>query len=698
MQRVGLLCGIGVFACALLVLAIFLQLLSAGVPIPAQDSSPTFQSKSHEVILDLIVRNKHGETVRDLKRSDVQIYEDGRPQEITSLRMIDGGQQQSDSARGLFGNEKPSVLGSNIETRLVSLVFDRLTGAEQHSARLAINDLLSSAIPRSTYIAVFVLDRSLYLLQAFTNDPELVRNAAIRATSGLPSQYVHDSEQNLIRLEELYLKNDVIGLDPMDAVMIRTLRDQVRNERYQQGRVQLDALLSLVRYQHLLPGRKAIVYFSQGLVVPSETREPFENLIGAANHARVSFYAVDVRGLEGIPTAAPANSLINNLEAGGVSRAEWQPETLRSDANSTRMALDELAVKTGGFLSATNDIREPLRRVWDDLHTYYEATYRPTWSEYDGQFHKITVHLLRRGLTVQSRDGYYALPDFGGRTLLPYESELLRALSWRPLPASLTARSAVTCYRAGKTDRCVLTFSVPLSKLKSTHSNTLAGTRQLAFLALIRNARNEVVDVLSRNLMVEAPAESEADKNKGKMPLGNFTRIERLDLAPGRYTAEIAIQDRQSLALSAKRISLYVPEFQDLAVSEVIRVRSLSSIQGMRDETDPLEFDSDRVTPDLSDTFKQQPGASAALYLIVYPAAASTARIEMAAKIVGEHGPVIQAVPAVFAASRHKANAVSYVLSIPVEHLEPGDYIFEATIRQAEKSIQRLYAFKVVGN
>jgi VWFA-related protein len=679
-------------------IAALLCLVSAGVAIQAQDSNPTFQSKSREVILDLIVRNKHGETIRDLKRSDVHVYEDGQPQEITSLRMIDRSHQQNNSMSALLGNEKRSVPASSSETRLVSLVFDRLTGAEQRSARLAINDLLSSPIPRSTYVAVFVLDRSLYLLQAFTNDPKLVRSAAIRATSGLPSQYVHDSEQNLIRLEGLYLKHDVVGLDPMEIVMIRTLRDQVRDARYQQGRAQLDALLSLVRYQHLLPGRKAIVYFSQGLVVPSETREPLENLIGAANREKVSFYAVDVRGLEGTPTAAPGNALVNALQADGVSRAEWQPETLRSDANSTRMALDELAVKTGGFLSATNDIREPLRRVWDDLHTYYEATYSPAWSEYDGQFHKITVHLLRRGLTVQSRDGYYALPDFGGRTLLPYESELLRALSSRPLPASLTARSAVVCYRAGKTDRCVLTLSVPLSKLKTAHSSTSTSTRQLAFIALIRNARNEVVDVLSRNLMVEAPAEKEADKNKDKTPLGNFTRIEKLDLTPGRYTVEIALQDRQSLALSAKRISLYVPEFQDLAASEVIRVRSLAPIEGTRDETDPLEFDSGRVTPDLSSTFKQQPGATAALYFIVYPAADSTEKVELATKIVGERGSVAQGVPAVFAASGHKADAVPFVLSIPVEHLEPGDYIFEATLRQAEKSVQRLYAFKVVGN
>ncbi len=666
-------------------------LVATGRLFGFQAAVPNFQSKSQEVILDLVVRNKHGDAVRDLNQSDIQIYEDGRLQEIKSINLIDPSRPHDDSVPALLGDGKAPVRRNGVgEMRFVSLIFDRLTGSAQRNALAAINELLTSALPRDTYVAVLVLDRNLYLLQPFTNDSKRVQEAALRAISGLPSQYVRDSERNLTQLEELYLKNDVIGLSQMDLVLLRTLRDSVRDTRSEQGRAQLGALLSLVRYQSSLAGRKAVVYFSQGLVIPPAMRELFDSLTVAANRGRVSFYTLDTRGLDGTPTAAPRNRLAQALESGTIHQGEWQPESLHSELDSTRMALDELAANTGGFLSATNDVRAPLHRVWDDLHTYYEVTYRPAWSEYDGRFHKITVHLVRRGLAVLSRDGYYALPDLGGRTMLPYESELLGLLSARPLPASLASSSAVVCYRLGKMDRCVLTLSVPLKDLKPSAAD--AGARRLAFLALVRNASGEVVDVLSRDLLVGMPA----DRQKSKPTMGTFTRVERFDLAPGRYTVEIAIQDRESMVVSAKNTSLYVREFQPLDASEIVGIRNLLPREGARTAADPLEFGELYVTPDPSSTFEKRQDATPKLYFIAYPAADSTAKVELLAKIIGTSAESAPEPAPAISAGESSAGAIPCLISIPVQSLDPGDYVLEVTLMQGDKSIQRVIAFKVL--
>ena len=666
-------------------------LLTPGRLLAFQATTPSFQARSQEVILDLVIRNKHGEAVRDLHRSDVEIYDDGRIQEIVSLSLVDSSQPHAGSTPAFLSDVKVPVSRNGVsEMRFVSLVFDRLAGAAQRNARVAINELLSSALPQDTYVAVFVLDRSLLLLQTFTNDSTLVHNAALRALSGLPAQYAGESARNLAQREELYLKSNAVGLDPADVVLLRILRDATRDERYEQGRSQISALMSLVRYQHSLSGRKAVVYLSQGLVIPPSMRETFGSLITTSNHGKVSFYALDTRGLEGAATAAPGNQLAQVLEAGTLPQGEWQPETLQSDVNSTRMALNELAVKTGGFLSATNDVRAPLHRIWDDLHAYYEVTYRPSWTEYDGRFHKITVRVLRKGLSVSSRDGYYALPDFGGRAMLPYESELLRTLNARPLPADLPTSSIVVCYRMGKTDRCVLSLSIPLKALTPPSSETGAA-RRLAFLALVRNSSGEVVDVLSRDLRITMPT----DKQKTKAIVGSFTRVERFDLVPGRYTVEIVIQDRESLAISGKRVSFYAPEFQGLDASEMVGIRSLLPLEGTRIEDDPLEFGAMYITPNPSSTFENRRDSNAKVYFVVYPVTNSTARVDVQVKIIGTNGVVIPAHILSSDAGTSSAEALPYLLSIPVQDLDSGDYLLETTIRQGEKALERIYPFKI---
>ncbi len=80
----------------------------------------------------------------------------------------------------------------------------------------------------------------------------------------------------------------------------------------------------------------------------------------------------------------------------------------------------QLAIGTGGFaVDNSNDLRSPLRRVMEDVGSHYEVTYTPDSNNLDGHFRKLTVRLTRPNLTVQSRNGYYALPSIKGEPLAP---------------------------------------------------------------------------------------------------------------------------------------------------------------------------------------------------------------------------------------------------------------------------------------
>jgi hypothetical protein len=58
-----------------------------------EDSGVTLRSNSHEVLLDMVVRDKHEKLVRDLKPEDVEVYENGVRQQIKSFRLISGKDQ-----------------------------------------------------------------------------------------------------------------------------------------------------------------------------------------------------------------------------------------------------------------------------------------------------------------------------------------------------------------------------------------------------------------------------------------------------------------------------------------------------------------------------------------------------------------------------------------------------------------------------
>ena len=93
--------------------------------------------------------------------------------------------------------------------------------------------------------------------------------------------------------------------------------------------------------------------------------------------------------------------------------------------------LRDLAESTGGFLIGdSNDLRQPLRRVNEEISSYYELSYNPDIENYDGSFRKLAVAANRKDLVIHSRTGYFALPpEARAAGLAPFELPLLKTLS-----------------------------------------------------------------------------------------------------------------------------------------------------------------------------------------------------------------------------------------------------------------------------
>jgi VWFA-related protein len=106
-------------------------------------------------------------------------------------------------------------------------------------------------------------------------------------------------------------------------------------------------------------------------------------ILKEATRANVAFYPIDPAGLRA---------------GSGMSGA---PESLR-----------RMATATGGMaIVDTNDLDGRIRRIIDDVSSYYLLGYTPTNTRHDGTFRSIAVRVKRPGVSVRARSGYQALTE-----------------------------------------------------------------------------------------------------------------------------------------------------------------------------------------------------------------------------------------------------------------------------------------------
>jgi hypothetical protein len=121
----------------------------------------------------------------------------------------------------------------------------------------------------------------------------------------------------------------------------------------------------------------------------------FHDMLNDANRANVSFYPLDPRGLVVFDTSLQEGSIDLQVDA---ARLRSRLDSLQTMAGAT----DGLAIVN------SNDIDRGLRRVVDDLTSYYLLGYYSTNAKLDGRFRSIKVRIKRPGVDVRARRGYRA--------------------------------------------------------------------------------------------------------------------------------------------------------------------------------------------------------------------------------------------------------------------------------------------------
>jgi VWFA-related protein len=699
----------------------------AGTPAVAQTAGVT----AARVAVDLVVRDKKGRLVRDLRASDLEVLEDGAPQEILSVRLVDtiGGARTVPDGRPAAPAAAPAAPPTEDHPLYLAFLFDRLSPQARRTAHDAAIEWLEGAAPPTRQVGVFRVDQRLETLASFTADPAAAREAVGLILRSTPTQFHSASDRERLRAlrQSLLAVSDPdrqsvqaggspaavpgpLGAESSGLEVARSM-DALRGarpeglgphssawgllrvemgmleaaealERDQQGLATLNAILALVNGLKTAPGRKAIVFFSEGLVLPPRVTGTLRTIVAEANRGGVTFYAADAAGLRTVSSASETRrdlaSIAQVLEnpdsakPGELMKAiERNEDILRSDPTS---GLSTLARETGGFLvTDTNSIARSLQVAEEDLASYYLLEYAPANELWDGRFRRIEVKVGRPGVHVQARQGYFAVRTAMPTPLLDYESPVLAALEMAPRANDLAFRTAVVQMPDQADESAVpvlveVAGDVPTLDLDAKEKRY---RQDFTVLVLVRDEGGRVVRKLSRRFATAGPLEKADEARRGRILV-----LRETWLPPGRYTVETAVQDAASGRLGVQRTPLEIP-----AAAEQFRVGSLVLVghAAPRGEDAPesaaLVAQGMQLFPSAAATVSASGGRPLPFFLVASPAPGRNA---LRAGIELRQGET-----AVFSAPADFVPAVGRTTllgGVPLEGIPPGAYELRVTV------------------
>jgi VWFA-related protein len=699
-------------------------------PLPRADK--TLTEGVTAVLVDVVVRDRRGQPVRDLALSDFQVTEDGVLQTIGSFTSVISGAASAPAtppaaAAGAAGPPVPAAGSSppvDSGPAVTALVFDRLTPEARRLAVQAAQAYLGTKEEAPTYIGIFGIDLALTPYAPFTRNGRVLRQAlsgmAGRASASFNSQEQRQQKTSADQLAASATQaaagaaaaggpaaSAAMGTAPAAAQLAQMQSNMIQDfdlmERDQQGYSTTNGLFAIINTLRRLPGRKSLVLFSEGLSIPPAVLRLFQGVIDAANRANVSIYTMDAAGLRAESAQAQIRDQVNQAAGGGTgilgSSGGGEPLTkalemnegvLRQDPHN---ALGELAQETGGLLfENTNNLRQGFDRIESDLRNYYLLGYTPANESYDGRFRTIEVKVKRPGVTVAARKGYYAVRDTGGMPVNPWEAPALGALERKPVPNAFPVRAGALLFperdRLGLVPIVVDLKTAPLTFEPSADGKTY--TSDFAVLVRFLDGQNQVTRKVSQHYEIKGPL---AGLERAKQ--GEVLFYREPELPPGVYTMETVVYDAPSGKSSVRFSTVEVPKdtVENLRMSSLVIVKRGEKVpEKDRRADNPLLVNDVILYPNMGEPVSKGT-KEVGFYFSAYPIKGGPAP-ESAIELL-QDGKSVAHVPMPLGAAE-ASGRIQQVGRLPLDQIAPGTYELRAIVKQGTQQIFRSTMLRIV--
>ena len=652
------------------------QAPQAQPPAAPPPQGPTFKVRVDYVEVDVVVTDRQGNLVRDLKKEDFQVLEDGKSQAINTFTFVDIPVERGD--RPLFAespiepdvktNEKP------FEGRVYVMVIDDLHTRFGRSIRVktAAKQFIERRLGANDLMAIVHTAGPTGANQEFTSNKRLLL-AAVDKTNGrkLDSPTANKTrEYNNTR--DFRQQGDALN-DPEDA------------ERAFNARNTLDTLKNVADWFGSVRGRrKAILFVSEGIdydiydmiaasgsnhqgasMVMDSTRDA----IAAATRSNVAIYGIDPRGLTDLGDESIEIQAYPDDTSLGIGPGSLQNE-LRLSQDSLRVLSDE----TGGFAVVNkNDFATAYQRIVEDNSSYYVLAYYPP-DPRPGRLHKIDVRVTRPGMTVRSRKGYLTPKKADNVTTAntkgPSTPELREAMD-SPLPVSgLTMHVFAAPFKGAAPNASVL-FGV---ELRGRDLQLVQNAKVLlSYVAIDQNGKIKGGNTDSLSMPNLKP------ETKARIEQTGLRMLNRLDLPPGKYALRVAAHDTNGGNVGSVQYDLDVPDFQKAPFS----ISGLVVTSGLGAALPTVRADEQLkpVLPGPPISLRSFPqNDEIALFAEVYDNEASKPhKVDIVTTVTTDEGRVLFKTDETRDSSDlgGKRGGYGYTTRVPMKELAPGKYVLK---------------------
>jgi VWFA-related protein len=414
-----------------------------------QTQQPVFRSGVDLVTVDVLVVDRDGRPVPELKAEDFRVTVDGKPRRITSVefrshydplatppdRTAVPNIRSEDRVmmRAEYSSNRTSPPG-----RMIVLVIDTgnmtrgegrgaLEAARQFVQRLAPNDLVALvSVPAGVTVD-------------FTADRTTIRAALLKVVGGGASRYLSDLNVSLgeafalvtgsqRRLWDQALREECVwARTDGEFEACRMALEADARAKFATARASAEsserALEIALRRLSLIDGQKHLIFIGQSLVTGSS----YGLLDGVA----------DLAWIGNLVHAARINLYVLHLDRAFLEafdvKERFPTRTPLEDAHLLNDGLAELAGQSGGaYFNLTTAFDKTFERIARETSASYLLTFEPTEADRDGKAHGVGVKVARPDVQVRARKQFTV---DAARNSAPIADRLSRVLNSPYLPA-----------------------------------------------------------------------------------------------------------------------------------------------------------------------------------------------------------------------------------------------------------------------
>lgn len=713
------------FILSLLTFLFFLQNLLAQTPQPTQtppEDEDVVKISTTLIQMDVVVTDKKGNQITDLKPEDFEIYENGKKQIITNFSYIEtssttNAENKTEKSESVSKNKNgipipPVKLKSEQIRRTYALVVDDL-GLSFESVvyvKRSLKKFIDEQVQEGDLVAIVRTGGGIGALQSFTNNKQQLYAAIEKIRWNSYGRSGIGAFESITTT----LKEDLEGTVGSDGSVTGSLGnaedrefeqqiDEFRQDNFAYGT--LGALRYIIRGMGELPGRKSVILFSEGFQSLSRQNgvtstngvfEGLRRLADFANRSSVVFYTLDPRGLVNPLMATAEDNITKVLPDDLTSEDKFytDPRDLRnSKFIDSQQTLAYLAYQTGGFpFINRNNLDKGLEEIVEDQKGYYLIAYEPNDETFDpkkSRFNKLKINVLRDDLKIRYRSGFFGIPDEKlANVKQTIEQQVYGALT-SPFGAGDIALSVNTIFAEESKQGMFLEAIVFINGKDLKFSDEPDGTKKANFdiIAMTFGDNGQRVDEASRNYTIKVNDEM-YQKVLAKGFIYNLTvPIKK----PGAYQFRVALRDSATAKVGAASQFIEIPNLKKdrLTLSSIVlnnysadEWRKISTGQNISSQNEENGNFETNVATALRE-FKT--GTVLQYGYIIYNAKSTTSQkpqLEIQAKLFQDGKVILAGNPSLFNPSdQNDIDRLQSVGAITLgKSLKPGNYVLQIIV------------------